>query len=64
MKNIYQLALNEEASIEKSEYRTTKVRRVPGGWIYTLEVIMADDNDNYTLSLSSTFVPFSQQIGQ
>jgi len=64
MKNIFQLVLNEETSIEKSEFKNTTVRRVPGGWIYTTEVTNADDNDNYTSSLSSTFVPFSKQIGQ
>lgn len=63
MKNIFQLALNEEISIDKSEFKNTNVRRVPGGWVYTTEIISADDNDNYTSSLSSTFVPFSKQIG-
>ncbi|WP_417364266.1 hypothetical protein [Galbibacter sp.] len=63
MKNIYQLALNEEISIEKSEFKNTNVRRVPGGWLYTTEIINADDNDNYTSALTSSFIPFSKQIG-
>jgi len=64
MKNIYQLALNEETSIDKSEFKNTTVRRVPGGWLYTTEIINVDDNDNYISSLTSSFVPFSKQIGQ
>ena len=64
MKNIYQLALNEEISIDKSEFKNTNIRRVPGGWVYTTEIINADDNDDYTSALTSCFVPFSKQIGQ
>ncbi|WP_339695857.1 hypothetical protein [uncultured Marixanthomonas sp.] len=63
MKNIYQLALNEEVTIDNAEYKNTNVRRVPGGWLYTTEIITVNDNDHYTSSLTSAFVPFSKQIG-
>jgi len=49
----YNLKLHEIVKI--NDYPTTKILRVPGGWIY---YVMTDSNT----SVTATFVPYSDEF--
>ena len=51
IENMYEMKLHDE--IQES---FTKIRRVPGGWVYT----EFTEHEDYTLS--STFVPYNTEF--
>ena len=63
MKDIYNLDLFESVFLQSKDFSTssTKILRVPGGWIIT-EYENSHHDAGYEARLSSTFVPYSDEF--
>ncbi|MCP5006907.1 MAG: hypothetical protein GY941_23615 [Planctomycetes bacterium] len=63
MKDIYKMKFHDEIEFETGAFGETVILRVPGGWIYDFTKFGGGE-DNYTVSRSTTFVPFSNEFNE
>ena len=60
-KTIYDLQLHESMEVARTENSVTSCMRVPGGWIYT-EDILFNIEDKFNPIFKQVYVPYSTEF--